>query len=271
MTKIFLTLALIIFSIPAFAQDFCSRNQRDISAILTNPAARIAFKNDGGLFNGGVCWWHSRLQRSATYLARFDARKPKPNAEGVKAILQALRNMSQVVVIPGYADFYAFTKENQQATQKMLNDWQKYDGFFNAEWRRGISGKPSLPAPELEKQMLKVFEYFKNSPVPVWIMAQLKGITSHSFLIVDMVQQGNGFDLSIIDSNIPNKTRTIQYRYGSTALRVVGSTYDFVPYVGFQNDFRLISDAIKGTCRNLRAKGMGEFTHVQDGEIELPR
>lgn len=265
---IFISISLL-FSLSGFAQEYCSRNQSDILAALNNPSQRIAFKNAGGLFDGGVCWWHARLQRSAVYLAKFEPSRPKPSAALVNSILMGLRSMEKTVVIPGYSDFYTFTKENQAATQKMLDGWQTYDGVFNQEWRRGISGRTSLPADELEKQMQAVFTAYKDSPVPVWVMAQMKGITSHSFLIVDMVQQGSGFDLKVIDSNAPGKTRQIAYKYGQTSLVLVGTTTPFILYVGFQNDFRLISAAIKASCRT-KTPFLDDFSHIQDGVIELP-
>ncbi len=271
MKNTLLTILVVLSSISfSWATDFCSRTQADILSVLESPMARIAFKNEGGLFNGGVCWWHSRLQRSSVYLSRFAPEKPKPSAEAAKNILLALRKMSQTVTIPGYSDFISFTKDHQGIAQQILNDWQTYDGVFNSEWRRGISGRSTLPAADLEKQMRAVFEFTKTSPVPVWIMAQMKGITSHAFLVVDMVQTGAGYDMKVIDSNVPGKTRRIQYRVGQTTVTVIGSDYAFIPYVGFQNDFRLITSAIKGACRSVLSTVMDEFPEIQDGDIEYP-
>jgi hypothetical protein len=261
------------FLIPtiSFATEYCSRTQSDIRQLLEEPTARISFKNAGGFFNGGVCWWHSRLQRSAIYLARFAPEKPKATAKQARGILLALRNMTQTVTIPGYSDFASFTRDHQATAQKILDDWQAYDGVFNAEWRRGISGNYSLPADQLEKRMKIVFDLVKSSPVPVWVMAQMKGITSHSFLILEMVETGTGYDLKVIDSNLPGKIRKVEYKFGQTTVTVIGSKYAFVPYVGFQNDFRLITAAIKATCRGVLPSVMDEFRHIEDGAIEYPR
>lgn len=268
MKNYLISLCLFLLSFSTSAQEVCSRSQKDILDFLNTPQQRIAFKNAGGLFNGGVCWWHSRLQRSAAYLAKFAPTKPKPSTAQVDEILLSLRSMNKIVTIPGYPDFYSFTKEHQGPTQKMLNNWQQYDGVFNMEWRRGISGRTSMPAGELQKQMTSVFDFFKSSPLPVWVMAQMKGITSHSFLVIDMIQQNDGFDLEIIDSNAPSKNRKILYRYGQTSLTIDGTKTPFITYVGFQNDFRLIEAAIKSNCRG-GTPFLDDFAGVKDGTIEL--
>jgi hypothetical protein len=267
--KYLITLSLLILPFTSFAAEFCSRTQTDILNSLENPLNRIAFKNAGGIFNSGVCWWHSRLQRSATYLVRFAPEKAKPTATQVSSILFSLRNMNQVVTIPGFTDFKSFTKAYQVQTQKMLNDWQKFDGVINREWERGISGHSSLPSAALELQMHKVFDFFKNSPLPVWVLVQIKGISSHAYLILDMEQVSNGLDFHVIDSNHPEKKGLVQYRYGQTSLREVGEKYTFVPYVGFQNDFRLISASLKTHCHSFTLDR--DFAHIEDGQIELPK
>ncbi len=267
--KYLLTLSLLILPLSSFGGDLCSRTQSDILSSLQNPMNRIAFKNTGGIFDGGVCWWHSRLQRSATYLVRFAPEKAKPSTAQVNAILFSLRNMNKVVTIPGYKDFNSFTNDYQEQTQKMLNRWQRFDGVINHEWQRGISGHSSLPAADLEKQMQSVFEFYKNSPLPIWVMAQIKGISSHAFLIIDMKQVSRGFDFHVIDSNHPGIIGLVQYEYGQTSLREVGQKYSFVPYVGFQNDFRLISAALKTQCHSFTLDK--DFSNIEDGQVELPK
>ncbi len=144
----------------------------------------------------------------------------------------------------------------------MLEDWQKRDGFLNFEWIRGLSGKFSLPPGEMRKRMEEVYGFFKKSPAPVWLMAQIKGVTSHSFLLLGMEQTEQGFDLSVIDSNHPSETILISYVTGESSLK--NDQYSFVPYTGFQNDFRLIFRALSQTCQNSLVEAL-----IEDGDLEV--
>jgi hypothetical protein len=267
MNKLLLLLICFLTIGPAYANDFCTRSQSDIKHLLSDYSSRISFKNTGGLFNGGVCWWHSRLQRSSVYLARFAPDRPKPSSGEVKKIISSLRRMDKIVLIPGYNDFESFSRDFRLEIQKMLNDWQKADGFFNLQWIRGISGHSSLPPLEMNQRMNTVYKQFKSSPLPVWIMAQVKGITSHSLLIVEMKKKKNGYSLEVIDSNYPQRDISIDFYSGDTSLRASGENYSFVPYVGFQNDFTKISQALKKTCGAFNLTS--DFENIPQGEIEI--
>lgn len=247
----------------AHATDFCERTNQDIAQLLVDPANRIGFKNNGGLFNGGVCWWHSRLQRSSIYLAQFKPEADLPTDSQVEEILTSLRKMDHVVVIPGFKDFQSFSSQYQKQVQKTLDHWQFIDGFINQEWIRGISGKSSLPASEMKAQMDKILDSYLKSPTPIWIMLQIKGITSHALLVMEMKPTDDGYQLSVIDSNHPQDSRTISYHEGDTYLSL--GDMDFVPYVGFQNDFKSIFAAIQETCKNTSFNDKS----IPMGEIEL--
>lgn len=266
MNKLLPFLFFTLLSFSAVAGEFCGRRQPDIKALLHETSSRIAFKNGGGLLNKGVCWWHNRLQRSSAYLAKFNPAGNPPDLRQVKQILTSLVLMNRVVVIPGYSDFETFSRDYQREVQAVLNDWQKLDGFFNFEWIRGISGRSSLSSRDMLLRMNDIFKQYSSSPVPLWIMAQIKGVTSHSFLVLNMIKRPNGFDLDVIDSNDPQKTIRIEYNQGDRFLRPPGEKYSFVPYSGFQNDFRKISAALKQHCP--QKNGNFDFD-VKDGEIEL--
>lgn len=174
--------------------------------------------------------------------------------------------MDSVVVIPGYPDFKSFSKDHQPRIQKMLDAWQRTDGVVNSEWRRGISGRSSLPAVKMEEAMKRVFHFYTYSATPIWIMAQMKGITSHSFLLVNMSENGSGYDLELIDSNRPLTTRKVTYARGETQLRTSTQAAGFVPYVGFQNDFAKISQSLKAHCHGFTDDLFGD---ILPGDIEL--
>lgn len=266
MNKTLLFLCISFSSLPLFAQDFCARTQNDIKTHLLLSESRIAFKNAGGLFNGGVCWWHNRLQRSSAYLVRFEPRKPKPSRPELMKILATLRLMNEVVVIPGFSDFVTFSKTYHFDVQSMLNEWQKIDGLLNFEWLRGISGQASLNPLAMKARMFDVYDYYKTSPTPLWVMAQIRGITSHGFLIVDMEQTPKGFMMEVIDSNHPLETYTVEYQEGDRFLRPRDEKYTFVPYVGFQNDYKLLAGALKKECKNKSV--LINFENIREGQIE---
>lgn len=267
MKKLFLASLLLGLSHSAFSSDFCLKNSEDIRLHLSETKSRIAFKNKGGLINGGVCWWHSRLQRSSAYLIKFRPEiRQKPSLEEVRKILRHLRDMDKVVIINGYSNFRDFSYDFRSETQKMLEGWQKIDGFLNHEWIRGISGKSSLPPNELKAQMEKIYTAYKSSPTPIWVMLQIKGITAHAALVTSMTESNKGFNLTVIDSNNPSDESEIYYSFGDTSLRIEGEGYSFIPYLGFQRDFTKMFSAINEHCN--RDGFAPKYFDIQDGDIE---
>ncbi len=177
--------------------------------------------------------------------------------------------MNKVITIPGFANFHSFSQAYQNQIQKFLNDWQFADGVYNFQWLRGISGNSALPPKDMEARMDAVYDTFRQSPAAMWIMAQMKGITSHSFLVLAMVKVNGGYDMDLIDSNHPMETVTVKYQVGDQFLQTSKGKSHFVPYVGFQDDFRKISHGLLGHCRNKNLALLRDFSDIKDGEIEL--
>lgn len=73
-----------------------------------------------------------------------------------------------------------------------------------------------------------------------------------------------GYEMQLIDSNAPLLIRALTYEFGQVNLNITGSKTTFIPYVGFQKDFNLISQSLKKHCGGKDA-GMRE---VQDSAIE---
>lgn len=265
--KYFLLIFLMSLSFPSLSNTFCKRDNAHIRELLEDSESRISFKNRGGLINGGVCWWHSRMQRSSIYLAQFAPARNKPTSQEALNILWKLRNMNEVVVIPGYDNFFNFSTDYEKEMQSVLEAWQRFDGFYNFQWLRGISGKHSLPPEIMEKRMEVVFNAYKSSPAPLWIMAQIKGITSHSFLINRMQKIESGYVMDLIDSNKPKVITEVRYQFGDMVLREPNAKYSFVPYVGFQEDFRLIGKSLGQHCRN--KSSLGHLLNVTPGDVEI--
>jgi hypothetical protein len=247
-------------SLPAFAdpRGFCaSRSPKKVLEISADDSMRLPFENEGGLFDGGVCWWHSRFQRAAWHLADFVPEGEKPGIAARRRIIRRLATRNEVVVIPGYRNLAEFAKENQAMIQKELNAWQLRDALINQAYVRGLSGRGEFRDPDrLEHHMgnlyRKVQASVKRGEV-LWVMLQTRGIESHSSLIHSMDPlAGGGYLIRMVDSNYPREL--IEYRYapGDTTL-IPENGYgmgwvEWIPYVGLARDYRRIHRAIRRYC-----------------------
>lgn len=228
------------------SKKICFRNRAELLDQFRDPENRIAFENGGGLMNGGVCWWHSRLQRSSIYLARFAPDQIKPTTQEVRQILRNLIHFRKMVEIPGYPNFEAFTRDQAGLVQEALNEWQIRDGFLNQQWIRGISGRSQLAPPLMEKRMNRLFEEYLKAEPGLWVMVQMRGIVSHALLVLDMVQTEHGYQLQALDSNFPGTTLSFTYEKGDSSL-FYGDT-PFVPYAGFRQDQLKINQTLEEYC-----------------------
>lgn len=272
MVLLFSLVLLSTFAAASPGPRLCGQDKSVIHARLALNENRISFKNGGGLINGGVCWWHNRLQRSSLYLARFNPAASKPNGAQIRGILSALKNMNQVVTIGGYKNFFDFTRGEQPSVQALLEAWQKEDGILYFQWIRGLSGKHRLPARDLAIRMAEISRYVAESPMPVWVMAQMPGITSHSFLIRGIDAFSDGMRLEVVDSNAPLELRYIRYRRGDESLRLEKGGKEFVLYTGFQKDFSKIKSTLAQFCHwnphSLMADSLFGAGAIPLGEIE---
>lgn len=241
-----LILSGFIFTSTSLASSLCGRSKAELLSAFEATENRIAFRNNGGLFNGGVCWWHSRLQRSTVYLAEFAPTRPKPTAGEAEKIIDKLVHLDSTVVIPGYGNFRDFSADFRPLIQEKLDQWQLRDGFLAQQWVRGLYGRPRLGARGLRERMKNIFARFKRSKPGLWVMAQHPGITSHALLLIGMSPTEKGFRLRAIDSNLPLGIREIDYTPGDQSLEVDGNP--FVPYAGFESDERKIERALKRHC-----------------------
>jgi hypothetical protein len=118
-------------------------------------------------------------------------------------------------------------------------------------------------------RMDAVFESYRQSPAAMWILAQMKGITSHSFLVIHMEKVNGGYDMDLIDSNHPLEIVNIRYQEGDEFLRTNRGSDAFVPYVGFQEDFRKLKQSLISHCKNKSMELLEDFSDIRDGEVEL--
>ncbi len=234
------------FSKKEFCQNHRSKSYaRDLLA--TNPKARLGFKNQGGLVNGGVCWWHSRLTRNASYLAYYSPNKPSPSAEKVAKIVHQLRKGNGPVEIPGYDSFSSFTAWNENIVQEELDKWQKADGVLRAQWAVGLWGGSSISPSKLRKKMDELYNYVNKKKNIAYQVLQIPGIMAHAWLVVGMEKNGNGYDLKVLDSNFPLSTYIVEYQHGMSYFTPHYGEY--VPRLGKKREERKLRKTVKKFCR----------------------
>lgn len=207
----------------------------------------ISFRNHGGLGNGGVCWWHSRLLRNALYLSIFKADLPKPSVEEAKDIIKQLRYAKNVVTIPGYSNFYDFTVDFEAQVQRELEKWQKGDGFIRMAWVKGLAGNSEVPAEEFKKLMDDIYHEVEENNNIAYNKLQIPGVDAHAWLVVNMKKLSNGYVLKVVDSNFPNEVETYEYREGDTSLDYHGY-FKFVPYLERVDEMVQIKNVISNFC-----------------------
>ncbi len=253
----FLNLILINFvlaeNIPRNKNEFCARySNRDIDLEIIqdfslDPQNLMAFKNDGGLFNGGVCWWHSRFQRNIFYLSIFKPNLPKLSSDKIKILINKIRLGNEVVIIPGHESFYDFSNENHQLIQNELSKWQIYDGVFLGKWIDGLRGSSFISSEELVKKMEQLFVYVHIMKKIAYEKLQIKGITSHAWLITNIKRNKNGFNIGYLDSNYPNACLNYTYQIGDTSF-FLKNYGNFVPYLEFTREESKLSSVAKAFC-----------------------
>lgn len=273
-------LLLLFISKTAFAEglplnraDFCARFQSELNKemvliLALDSVNLMSFKNNGGLFNQGVCWWHSRFQRNVLYLGIFKPELPRPNVIQTQKIIRSIRAGMNVVTIPGYSNFSEFTTVNQKLIQAELNDWQLFDGIFQGAWIGGLQGDTVVPASTLFKMMSNLFDYVTVKKKIAYQKLQIKGIVAHAWLIVGAKQLQEGIDFGYIDSNSPRMSRVYTYKFGDTSFFIKGYG-NFVPYLEFTREEQRITDAGKTFCgiKNFIRKTPEQ--HIQDYQLDL--
>lgn len=213
------------------ARAFCEErlsSPTGVQDLLEDRFNQLGFINKGGLFGGGVCWWHSRFTRSAAYLAVFDPSLPRPSDEEAKKIIERLRQRKGMTLIPGFRNLNEFSFSYQDEIQGKLNDWQRSDGVLKASWVKGLSGNSEVGEEKLSESMDELYERVSRGEV-VYQMLQMPGVVAHAWLVTGMEITADGYQLTVIDSNIGKDTYV--FRRGMTRFNYLG-WYRFVPYTG---------------------------------------
>lgn len=259
MKKIILITALFSITakaspIPDNKNEFCSRfgtttEERETVLLLAgDPINLLTFKNQGGLFKSGVCWWHSRFQRNLLYLSLFRPDLPKLTKEtDLKDLIHQIRQGKSIVTVPGFFNVAEFTGENQKLIQKELNDWQLYDGLVLGKWIDGLKGRTKTEAAILKKMMADDYNYITVQKKVGFFKLQITGLPSHSWLVTNMRKTRTGYDIGFIDSNTPQMSRLYTYQEGDESF-FIKNYGNFVPYLEFINEEERLIQVGKVFC-----------------------
>jgi hypothetical protein len=219
------------------------------------PENRIAFVNPSGGALGlptGLCWWHSRLQRSFIYLAQTrplaQGEKPMSQSEIGNAVVKLIVENS-VVTLRGYKNIFEFTQTNKDLIHHKMQWWQALEA---TQAVRGLKGKPVVSATKMQSLMTKLYDYVEKNKLIAYEMLQFPGVAAHAWLVTHMrpIYEGLlhvGYELSIIDSNFPGQSRLFNYRFGQT--HFVGDFGDFTPYLQWKSSLNRYAEALRHHCK----------------------
>lgn len=241
--------SLMAATLPTTKSDFCSRfnDPASIKSFSIDPANLMSFENNGGIFNRGVCWWHSRFQRNVLYLSLFRPDLPIVKPREIMALIKEIRRGEKVIIIPGFSNFTDFSEAFKREIQAELDDWQLYDGIVLGSWIDGLKGDTHLEPALLKKSLDEVYTYVESKNKIAYQKLQIKGITSHSWLVVAMKQLASGYDVGFVDSNNPRMTESYSYKIGEDSF-FIKSYGNFVPYLGFTREEERLTTAARTYC-----------------------
>jgi len=276
MLKLILATALSLSAFSTSAQDaagdlakanFCkARTQQGaLQDIISKHDASLSFANQGGIFGGGVCWWHSRFTRNAAYLARFRPELPQPTEEEARVIIKAIRKGKSLIEIPGFRNLTEFSWRWDQLILRELEAWQRNDGIVRQQWIRGLSGSSNIKPEALQKRMEELYVRIQNGEV-VYQKLQLPGIVAHAWLVVGMEPIANGYDLHVLDSNFFG-VQTHRYYFGDTSLNYFGMG-NFVPYTEMTKEERRMRRLVESECNLQSTTDDAEDDDSSDEERE---
>lgn len=144
----------------------------------------------------GVCWWHSKLQRSAIYLAVFDRpTDPKPDVKQVMQLLESIAQRKSVVSIPGFKSWFEFTATYEEQVKFYLGRWEMTD-TVQLEFIKGIKFTKGTTVANLEKIEREVNLFQRIA----YVLVDLPGMSAHSWLI-SAFDKTNHNSMNVVDSN----------------------------------------------------------------------
>lgn len=231
---------------------------------IRDPMNRLAFRNEGGwrwsddeYIVSGVCWWHSRFQRAATYLAIFDPAGEKPTDRRAVQIVDDLAHFRKRVVISGYKNLYEFTKEHEKVIQNELERWLKRDAISGVMRTLNPLRESFKTSRNDLRQWMARLDYLVNEHrIIPFVLQQVKGLKAHASLVIGMElgfemisgkKQWTGFVLEMLDSNT-FQIDTVRYRFGDETLK--GYSHEFSPSVDYDSDLFKVWEIMDRDCES---------------------
>jgi len=194
-------------SIPA---DICEMRSEDFLAKSFQEENLTRVHNNPGAFKTGLCWWHSRMQRHALYLAIFDQpTSRKPNRGEAYKLLERIAKGTEVVSVPGFKNWQEFTGANEGVLLSFLSRWELEDTAM-FQFARGLVAENGTSTQTYQQIFQQVNEYKR---ITYAIVKFPRRGVAHSWLInsfqpnagkiqnKEIVNQG--FKMTMIDSNAP--------------------------------------------------------------------
>lgn len=211
----------------------------------------IAFENQPGRFNTGLCWWTSRLQRNSLYIAYFSPEKEKPTFNQAKKIIKDIIKLDGFVEIPGFKNFYNFTKNNKEAVISALSDIEAKETLLLG-WVSGLKGPHQTSSEKLNLIMEQLYQSVQNENKIIYQMLQKKGLSAHAWLVVDMIKIEDGYEILALDS-FTGLVKSI-YKNGDTYLlqnysKESKDNFKFVPYTQKDSELNKIEQIYKKDCK----------------------
>lgn len=235
---------------PRSKQEFCTRAKQDpryFQRLLLSPENQLAYTNSGGLGNAGICWWHSRFTRNATYSAIYRPDLPRPTPEQVDQILKTIKGASGVVEIPGYRNLREFSHAHWDKIHGVLEGWQIQHGVFGFGWLfNNIGASDDAKPAHVESAMNSLYNRVKNKGQVVYQNLQMPGVVAHAWLVIDMEKTSNGYRLMVVDSNYSGVAIHL-YRRGQTKMPY-GDMYPFTPWVGHTGELDNLVSNVESHC-----------------------
>ena len=251
--KLYLSLIILLTSTLAQANTklFCKNrlSSGGVQNILKDTNNTLNFMNHGGIINGGVCWWHSRFNRNAAFLAYFQPTQGKPTYQEALQIITEIRKGKSIVTIPGYKNLSDFSLDYGEEIQRTLENWQKVDGFVRQKWIGGLKGSHIISAEKLSGMMDELYQKVAVQKEVIYQKLQLEGLDAHAWLVLGMDKLRNGYRLHVLDSNEITRTDTYIYKKGMTHLEyhLVGDL-PFVPYSENMKELERLKSIVAGSC-----------------------
>lgn len=257
--------ALPLIHAPQSKIELCRRygeaRRAEFPRSLENAENQLAFRNEGGLRNGGVCWWHSRFTRAATYLAYYSPDKAIPSRAEAKKIISDLARQKTIVEIPGFRNLYEFSVLYQKEIQDELEAWQMRNAVRGAMRTINPLRRTSRTTDSRQDKTIQEAKWLLSDwkTIP-YMLLQFPGIVAHAWLIVKIdpvyetllgsLSYVKEYILHVIDSNAPGKVLKVPYTVGDNAITFGGER--FAIYHDYVDDLDRIYEAT-----NDRTKGCG--------------